>query len=158
MGCDIHLFAEVRREGKWKFVSKAPSGSVDPDPIPDYGDQFYSGRNYELFALLANVRNYNDSVKPLSEPRGVPIDISSPMAKAIESWSGDGHSHSHFTLNELMTFAYGENWIVDRNRNKLSEILSRSQQFSETLDKLCEFLTQPGMTPDDIRIVFFFDN
>lgn len=64
MGCDIHAYVEV------------------VDHYPD-GCSFAHGfaalemdRNYGLFAVLAGVRN-DDSIRPLSEPRGVPPDLSS---------------------------------------------------------------------------------
>lgn len=156
MGCDIHLFAEIRRNGKWEEVDKAPSGSVDDEPIRGYGDSFYVGRNYDLFTLLANVRNYGRGIDPISVPRGAPADVSPTIGKVIEDWNGDGHSHSHFTLNELMTYAYGDHWITNRTSNRFEEI---SREFgTTTLNKLCELLSEPGISPDDIRIVFFFDN
>lgn len=47
MGCDIHGFARVRSyEGSWHNIARVPHD-----------------RNYTLFALLANVRNY-DGVRP----------------------------------------------------------------------------------------------
>ena len=155
MGCDIHLFAEIRRNGKWQEVDKAPSGTVDDEPIRGYGDSFYTGRNYDLFTVLANVRS-RGRLEPISSPRGAPEDVSKTSAKVIDDWNGDGHSHSYFTLNELMTYAYGESWIANRTKNRFDEI---SHEFgTTTLDKLCEFLVEPGISPDDIRIVFFFDN
>lgn len=155
MGCDIHLFAEVRRNGKWAQVQHAPSGSVDDDPIEGYGDTFYSGRSYDLFTLLADVRT-RPHITPISPPRGTPEDVSPSIASIVEQWDGDGHSHSYFTLNELMTYAYGERWLVHRTENRIAEI---SPSFgTTTLEKLCEFLVEPGISPDDIRIVFFFDN
>ena len=155
MGCDIHLFAEVRRNGKWVQVHQAPSGSVDDDPIESYGDTFYSGRSYDLFTLLADVRS-RTGITPISPPRGIPDGVSEGITKVIERWDGDGHSHSYFTLNELMTYAYGEHWLVSRTENRIAAISSFFG--TVTLDKLCEFLVEPGVSPDDIRIVFFFDN
>lgn len=157
MGCDIHLFVEVRRQGKWAQVVHAPSGSVRPDDdSPTYGDQFYAGRNYGLFTILANVRPYgHPNLAPMSKPRGLPKDVSKEVTAISEHWNGDGHSHSHHTLNELMAYAYGETWISQRTINRLDGVTS---EFQVTLEKLCEFLVEPGISPDDIRIVFWFDN
>ncbi len=51
MGCDIHMFLEIRKNGKWKYQ---PSGET----YPSGNDQpFYDVRNYNIFAILAGVRN-----------------------------------------------------------------------------------------------------
>lgn len=74
MGCDIHLHAEKLVDGKWVHI-------VPPTGVDSFGDDFgytprwYRGRNYELFAVLAGVRNYGD-ITPIAEPRGIPGDIS----------------------------------------------------------------------------------
>lgn len=85
MGCDIHMFIEVNKRGKWVMSGERSSIS----------------RDYRLFSLLANVRNYNDRMKPLSEPRGVPDDASAGYKKEVKRYGVDGHSHSYFTVEEI---------------------------------------------------------
>lgn len=69
MGCDIHGIFQKRsttNPGTWEFV--------------EHGYEF--GRHYQLFAVLADVRNGHgfagiktgDCVTPISEPRGFPDD------------------------------------------------------------------------------------
>ena len=60
MGCDIHIITEIKKDGKWQYVPEIPE-SLD-------------GRNYNAFAVLANVRNYF-GYKGI-EPKGFPEDIS----------------------------------------------------------------------------------
>lgn len=84
MGCDIHLYVEVREDGQW--VNK---------PLR----HTYDGRNYNLFAILAGVRNRHD-ILPISDPRGLPPDVS----KEVEGEADGDHSHSWLTLAELMAF------------------------------------------------------
>ncbi len=63
MGTDITMYAEKRVDGKWEkigFVFKN-------DWEDDYTDHPYEGRNYDLFAVLANVTNYNNSPLFLSK-------------------------------------------------------------------------------------------
>ena len=108
MGCDIHPYVEVRRNGKWMRAQVK---------VPD-------DRNYWAFAKLANVRNgfgfagtdTGDAVIPISEPRGLPADTSIQDSEDIEydepgyTWLGD-HSHSWVTLAELLAVDYTESVI-----------------------------------------------
>jgi hypothetical protein len=101
MGTDIHIVAEVFRDGAWHLAD------VD---VPD-------GRNYWAFAVLAGVRNgygfagadRGDPLIPISEPRGLPEDLSlelraPPEDEAVDiPWLGD-HSFSWVTLEELLAY------------------------------------------------------
>ena len=60
MGCDIHLITEIRKGGKWQFVEDRPESLL--------------GRNYSLFAFLADVRN-SFNYDGFSE-KGLPEDLS----------------------------------------------------------------------------------
>lgn len=117
MGCDIHLYVERREDGKWVSADKwEPDTYVEEGEEPrlcvQYEQRFYRGRNYDLFAILANVRNgrgfagcdTGDGFVPIAEPRGLPDDCCEQVRAESDSWGCDGHSHSHFTLAEL--FAY----------------------------------------------------
>jgi hypothetical protein len=113
MGCDIHTRVEVflpRVEG-------APRWVMFDDDIFDTGwgegrmtCEPFGDRNYTLFALLANVRNgygfagivTGNPVTPLDEPRGVPSNASLGWLAEVDSWDVDMHSHTWFTLRELL--------------------------------------------------------
>lgn len=135
MGCDIHLYVEKRRGERWvslagpirecqctekSFVSSTGQIEWLDHQCPDsrcwncHGSgmahsSWYSTRNYDLFAILADVRNGRGFAgvltggffDPLDEPRGLPEDASSLVARQSEGWGMDGHSHSWFTLQEL---------------------------------------------------------
>lgn len=103
MGCDIHMFAEVREGQAWQ--SNARLAFDDPEDLFD--GEIYDGRNYHLFALLADVRNYNN-LEPMALPRGLPKDVSEGVAATSAEWGVDGHSHSWFGLPELLTFDYDQ--------------------------------------------------
>jgi hypothetical protein len=114
MGCDIHLYVEKRVDGKWVSADQWEVDPAWPDEgarVP-YAKRFYTGRNYDLFAILANVRNgYGFAgVKTgggfvfIDKPRGMPEDVSPEVAADAESWGCDGHSHSFFTLAELLVY------------------------------------------------------
>lgn len=69
-------------------------------------------RNYDLFALLANVRNgygfagvpRGNAIPPLDMPRGIPADASYGWLEECDGWGPDFHSHSWFTLAELLVW------------------------------------------------------
>lgn len=88
MGCDIHLFVEKKKEGKWELASDAPD---------------YSSRNYDAFALLADVRNYGE-IEPICPARGLPKCASQEVVEEAERRAGDGHSHSYLRLAELNAY------------------------------------------------------
>jgi len=147
MGCDIIIRTEVKRNGKW----------TSGDLYKKIGKEFqiieiYDGRSYSLFTILADVRNYNGVMTPISKPRGIPEDASEEYKNLCESWGVDGHSHSYLTLKEMEEFFDKRHeWtevnhsfiiLVDRLRNRLKE--HYPYDYSDHTE--------------DIRIVFFFDN
>lgn len=120
MGCDIHLCVEVREAaGQWQSVDQ-----WERDQSEDAGDpinkgclslktEYYEDRNYNLFAILADVRNGSgfagvktgDGFNVIALPRGLPLDASKEvMEYAVKSWGRDGHSHSWLTVAEIMAF------------------------------------------------------
>ena len=61
---------------------------------------------------MANVRNgtafagykTGEGFNPMSNPKGVPYDASEEYASIAEQWDTNGHSHSYFTLRELLDY------------------------------------------------------
>lgn len=101
MGCDIHMVIEHRRSGQWKLVGEPTRDAYGDLRMPEP----YRRRNYDVFAILANVRNGHFAPAgyfvPISEPRGVPDDAS-PL---VRKWMLEGdHSHSWVTLRELCEY------------------------------------------------------
>ena len=108
MGCDIHLYTEELKtmDNKQKWHN-CDNWRFNPyyDEYPDSErlmthSSIYSERDYRLFSILANVRNYHNN-DYISLPKGLPRDISQPTRSEAERWGGDGHSHSYFTMSEL---------------------------------------------------------
>lgn len=123
MGCDIHCFAEVKKNGNWEKV-----GSVFKDPsydwykenykelpyyVKEFTDSPYDGRNYALFSMLANVRNHYDIV-PISNPKGLPDDISNDVKAEYAIWHDDSHSRSWLTVRELKEYDW-KNQVANYN-------------------------------------------
>lgn len=120
MGCDIHNHVEYRKDvycgkdknGKPKRKTKWFCGDyfkINPFYGIIEGEKKYNlvrfceDRYYSLFATLANVRNYTDTPY-IAEPRGLPFDVTKEVKKESDDWGDDGHSHSYFTLKELIEY------------------------------------------------------
>ena len=120
MGTDIHLIAQIKDDGKWKQITDLKT---------------YSGRNYYLFAILADVRN-NGCFEPIDYPRGFPKDfidsditvdtqyLDKPeyredFTSELSFASRCDHSQSWFTLQELLDFDWDwnrtgyEGWLTE---------------------------------------------
>lgn len=116
MGCDIHLNVEVATNKSdqctsWSLVQNELC-------VLKYGyTRHYidlgwgEGRNYNTFAMLADVRNYSSfenmdekSFEPMSTPKGTPNDMSDDLHNLYHGWGSDAHSASYFTLKELVDF------------------------------------------------------
>lgn len=125
MGTDIHLTVEVRRDDKWVALPspKPPEGVArekwnDGSLSPFWGPGFYDDgteewnwhhdRNYFLFAILANVRNYGHGVKPISEPRGIPEDAH--FYRSQDRY-GD-HSLSWLSVMEILSYRWDQRFEV----------------------------------------------
>ena len=97
MGCDIHTYVEIRdKDGRWRAVA--------PDEPGRRGWAWgFRSRSSFCWAMLADVRNFDD-IRPIAEPRGLPDDVSSEIRTTAEEL--EGHTHSWFTLQELLSFDY----------------------------------------------------
>jgi hypothetical protein len=104
MGTDIHMAVERRnRAGRWQYVPDAPpeardeywSNKAKENPTDKWAQEFckrwYTDRNYEAFAILANVRNGSgfagcdtgDGFRYIAAPRGLPSDLSDALRTPI---------------------------------------------------------------------------
>lgn len=66
MGCDIHLYIEYK-------TKKIESDGYKHDWL-SHGGRINPGRNYALFALMADVRNYGNELPVIVQSRGMPDD------------------------------------------------------------------------------------
>lgn len=220
MGCDIHLYVERRENGRWVTADLwtpnqyyKPGNDEGEDPFTvEYDNRFYTQRSYNLFGMLANVRNgrgfagikTGEGFIPIAMPRGLPEDVCDEVRHVSERWGVDGHSHSWFTVSELLRYDWNQttqhqgvvdavNYLLWKYEGKprswagsvdgpsvkhvsnaeMDEVINRGwaenhytlvrwsepyhasagRFYTETLPKL-----QGLGNPDDVRIVFFFDN
>ncbi len=170
MGCDIH--AQIERKTKYGWTS-----SGDPD----------IGRNYEMYAVLAGVRNYDD-ITPIAEPRGFPDEYpeypSQAMSAMREEMGADAHSLSWLTLAEIKAFdttqEVDDGRLVTATADGRPTEVCRSttgahmgavgrrriltwpgedepKRWLSLIDRM-ERCKWDGQSDDEIRLIFFFDN
>jgi hypothetical protein len=153
MGCDIHICTEKlseKNDGSKKWVNcdnwryNEHYNSKNPEGEQKLNIQsIYSGRNYTLFSVLAGVRDYSGESKCISQPKGLPKDISKETKAESKRWGGDGHSHSYLTLKEIKDFR------ASKHKVKFSGLVSQAdaKKLDEgigTPDSWCQW-TSPSL-------------
>jgi hypothetical protein len=148
MGCDIHSKVEVKKDGIWEIntdkvfknnyylsdeklekrrVEQPNYNRMDFQEI-EFQEHPTDGRNYDWFAILADVRNGSgfagtdtgDGFVPIDYPRGVPDDATQEWLDYVEDWGMDLHSMSWLTLEDFLNY----NW--DR-KTKMRGVVSLNQ-------------------------------
>ena len=95
MGCDIHLYIEYKSKNNNEDIR---------NNWRSFGQKINPGRNYALFALMANVRNY-DCILPVPQVRGFPED-------AAYYSSNDNRIYITDTPGEdCVTMELAEQWV-----------------------------------------------
>lgn len=195
MGCDIHSFAEVKRNGKWEEVKEA--FTLDEFDKKYYkkekGDEPFGWRSYGLFAFLAGVRNYSHCECITGEPRGLPDDSeflntlldepenfsyggydhgTATTKKEYYTKDADYHSHSYITLKEFLDWDYDKIFWDRRVTKQTShnswngaslaeegegQMITYREHLGNFFFTHLEDLKALG-EPEDVRIIFWFDN
>jgi hypothetical protein len=137
MGTDAHVFLEVMIDGKWHCHS-----------IPD------TSRNYTLFAIMADVRNY-DKLDVIVQPKGLPEDLSTVVQKYANYWNDSSHSHSWFDYAEIQILyeqchKHGIYSIFDIEYEWLGYLFGNRWNSIES--------AQMFNGIQDVRMVFWFDS
>lgn len=115
MGTDISLYAEVKRDGVWHLIGGLEE---NPEYYPEENSQaqrfkpisIYDVRNYNLFAILADVRNPNartlngQKFEVIAPTRGLPEDLCPEIRHWSEGWRGELFSPSWLSLSEILRF------------------------------------------------------
>ena len=148
MGCDIHMHIEVKIRGKWHHYS-APRIS----------------RNYELFARMANVRNFDsfpiNPIKPIAEPRGFPDDATVITRLDNDLLGEDGHSHSWLNSEEFSALIKWYEELYDGQLPPRTYISWEYQELGYLFGNGWDRTDDPECYPkglQDVRVIFWFDN
>lgn len=131
MGTDIHMACEVRRNGKWELVKNKVFKNSWYRPDSEYSwaqEEYtnipYDSRCYNLFAILADVRNgrgfagcrIGEGFNPISEPKGYPDDMCDELNGDINyddyderaGFLSNEHSASWLNLKELLDYDWNQ--------------------------------------------------
>lgn len=155
MGCDEHLFIEVRdplRE-RWVVVPPEPTDEdwshlpgVD-GWIPSFEERnaWDLGRNYGAYAQLADVRADDDDPPPWFQARGIPDDLSSELcgAHAVSECLGE-HSFTWGTLAEMRAHAARSAVVHER----ITDLIAVMEEICATY----------RLDAGDVRFVVGFDS
>lgn len=135
MGCDICIYTEAQKlHGAWyccDYFKEDRLSDLNDDGSKYEQVPIFSDRDYDLFSVLANVRNYAKTPY-ISEPRGLPPDATEIVRKAASD--PYAYSHSWFTANELFTYQNKHPYT------KCSGLLSPEQ---------CVLLDKYGLPPQE---------
>ena len=145
MGCDIHLYTEIKIDGDWHCYTKC---NVD--------------RDYGLFEKMAGVRGYSN--KSISPPKGLPKNLSLVVSLEAKHWGGDGHSHSWLNLEEIKLLEiFVEKQIEETRKNYPKAGYDYVEKRWGYLggNSYGGFEKKSNSYPkgiEDVRFVFWFDN
>src|ERR1700675_1534679 len=120
MATDMHSIIEIKEKNEWHaaLVPNMWHGTVlgrkfnsdeENEPLTHW---FNIDRDYELFAILADVCNDESELVSLSSGRGIPEDASKVVADALDD-NGDLHSWTWATLPEILQFDWTRTFVQD---------------------------------------------
>jgi hypothetical protein len=118
----------------WRYNPYYQEGNDDGERMLSV-ESIYSGRNYELFGILAGVRDRNND--SIDDPRGLPEDVCEVTKKESDRWDSDGHSHSWVTLKELKEYQ-GLHPVVRRSGMISPEAAKLLDEGIQTPDTWCQ--------------------
>ena len=167
MGCDIHGFLEVRKNGKWEVFEE--------NIFPLYGDKKCSApfqwRSYGMFSFLADVRN-TSHVPHINFTVGFPEDSEYLNEEVEEEWRSywteppvlintrgkdiledyNYHSFCHIYLKDIVDFDYDKTFL-----DKHETIKTFREFLGEGFFDMIEVMKEIGNT-EDVRFIYWFDN
>ena len=162
MGCDIHSYVEERHDGEWRISPQVYESDYRLYGSGVFLDDEYKAccspvkdRNYDLFGFLAGIRSNSPRCLMLIGEqswvvRGVPDDASSEVLKERQERGVDGHSDSWLTLREL---------VIGFTAASLQGYASGyREQLQFGLKQMKARAKAAGLSYDDMRLVFWFDN
>lgn len=119
MGCDIHSRAEIKVSRKWVINEDPVFKNAYEWQIKEDGEfcaHPSDMRNYDWFAILADVRNgrgfagikTGQGFVPISQPRGVPHNASAEWKQYVREWGADLHSTSWLDVDDFDDYNWNQ--------------------------------------------------
>jgi hypothetical protein len=148
MGTSIHFFVEFRFPNSPWYLQDILIRRNGKLQRPEGEWPLYWQRNYRLFAIFADVRNYPpNALVPMGVPRGIPHDASDDYREIASNEFAK--SHSFFTLREILEYDWtrtGRNvsrldfpsyakWVAQDRANKTSLWKYENSTFAQTGEK-----------------------
>ncbi len=174
MGCDIHSFIEVRRDGKWELETRPVlplTGHCLEYSLKYTNDKAthtshpFDWRSYGMFGFLANVRNYSLSPVIQEPTHTIPEDVCEWIRDKFDG--SDYHSRSCLTLRQLAEYNYDQTFW-DRRIQKGGNGAALAEEGEGEMVTLRDFLGKAFFDEievmktlgdlDDVRVIFCFDN
>jgi hypothetical protein len=146
VGCDIHFVLERKVNGKWLgLLSEHPR------------DIAAASRNYAAFAELASVRGNSSKHRV---PRFIPYDISDLALYRVAKDGTDGHSHSYLPLRDFcQAYLDADDLMNASGFAAVPKVAERhkDEPWESLFGIYIEDEAEDG-TPEDYRVIFWFDN
>lgn len=188
MGCDIHAFTEVRKENKWvRHDEQIFDDYGDRKTSEPFGNRHYAVfgflanvRNYSHCEPICEPKGLPDDSEYLNTPLDEPQNYSyygydngtAYTQKGEIECDANYHSLSWLTLKELLDFDY-EKTFWDRRITRQEapnvwngaalanegewQTITYREHLGEGFFKDIDVLKTLG-NPEDVRIIFYFDN
>lgn len=162
MGCDIHIYSEIKLPepgSSWVHADGWIKAEL-PYLRKDNGESMiplWVGRNYGVFGYLAGVRTNPEMCFRFGV--GLPEDISPGVRKIFDEDEHCWHTPGHCTLMEFraalskVTDPFTEN---DEDEDPYNSYL-HLHRILKTMERRLEII-YPGLSEHNFRIVFWFDS
>ncbi len=153
MGADMHSVAQIKVDDKWETIEFRVNGDH---------------RNYNLFAMLADVRNgvgfagvdTGDGYKPICAPKGFPEGFGVDHEGSHRGcWMGD-HSFTWLSLKELLAYDLYQTTKI-RGLIELSTYNEWKSSGDRLPAKWCSDISGPGIikiTEAEVKTMKFNDD
>lgn len=137
------------------YEEDLPLEQAEEPTLHTLGRQWYPGRDYREFQMLAGVRG--ETFPPMKQPTlSLPEDVCDEIRVAYEGWGWDAHTLTWYTINEIeeqMTNGYFD--VDDREQNAPYIV---NHLIPELRSLKMKFWWMPPHPCEDIRVIFWFDN
>ncbi len=122
----------------------------------DWGDLIYTGGGYWLHAILANQRNEYITIPYISNPKGMPNDVSEEIRQEFEY--GESQTCTWFTFDEIFNFNWDQK-IKYEDYTMDNQLITDVVDYTVSGEEFLRALKRIGHgEPSHYRVVIMFHN